>query len=80
MQMETIMKGNGLMIKLREEASTSILMVLCMLVIGLKTGKMGMELKLGLITLNMKVTIHLDKSTGSVLSNGLMVHHILENS
>ena len=79
MLMVMCMKDNGIMIKHKEEELTNIPMVPFTLEIGKKTDKMAMELKHGLITLNMKVITNLAKSMELVHLNGQMVLLTLVN-
>jgi hypothetical protein len=59
MQMEMCIKVIGSMIKLMEKAFINILMEPYTQVIGLKTSRKVMELKLGLMEQNMKENINL---------------------
>ena len=80
MQMVMSMKENGSMTRLRVVAHMSIWMEPSMLEIGKKTDKMAMELKLGLIMLNMKAIMNSVKNMELEPLNGQTILHILENS
>lgn len=79
MLMVTYMKVNGIMTKHRDTALMNMLMELNTLETGKKIDSTDMELRHGLITLAMKVTTNMERSTVSVPSNGLMAHLISVN-
>ena len=68
------------MIKLMEEASTFIWMVLNIKEIGGKTNNMDMELKHGQMEQGMMGIMNMVKSTEQAHSNGLTIHNTLESS
>ena len=68
------------MIKLRDMESTCILMAPLMLGIGLRTSKMALEKKHGLMEQDMKVIIDLDSSMEKDTSHGQMAQVTKENS
>ena len=72
MQMETYMKGNGLMIKHMDLVSIPILMVLNMKVIGRKINKKGAAKKNGLMGQAMKGNINKEKNLDMEFLNGQM--------
>lgn len=79
MLMETYMREIGKMIKLKEEGFMSIWMEQSILGTGKRIDNMDMELRLGLMELNMKETMSQEKNTGSDHLNGVMVQFILVN-
>lgn len=76
MLMEIYMKVIGRMIKLKEEVFMNIWMEPSILETGKKIDNMDMELRLGLMELNMKEIMNKEKSMGLDLLNGLMAQFI----
>jgi hypothetical protein len=64
------------MIKLKEEVFMNIWMEPSILETGKKIDNMDMELRLGLMELNMKEIMNKEKSMGLDLLNGLMAQFI----
>lgn len=80
MLMVTAIMAIGLMIKLMVVEPTNTWTEPNTLVIGKKTNNMVTESKHGLMLQSTKVIMSSERSTVSVLSNGLTALHILENS
>jgi len=73
------MKVIGLMIKHMAMENICIWMVQPIRVFGMKIGNMEKELRHGLMERNMRELIFRVKSMAQVISNGQMVHTIMEN-